>query len=406
MVGATITGDLDLAARDGAVWGAVVEVVGGVEAELEVFAARVEEGVVARVEAVQGGLSVELAGVLRRCVWAAVRDALARLRCQAELPRELPPEFVELARVLAGSGCGPPELVDAWLAGQDVFWNRFALVAERVLADLGLCWEAVKAARLQLSGYLPCLSGLFRDAWEAELADTVGVVEDGRWLAVGRALTGQRVEAAELGYDLGAHHVAVVADVAAAVEALARRSGRQVLMVAAPAGTTWGWLGGRAPMSEDELDAVVTWQRSQGEGAVAFGEPAPGMAGFAASHQQALEAHTIGAASGERVVRFAELRLLVAVLRDREVATGLVERELGPLDQAGERMQELRATLRTYLEHSQSITATAALRRRNRKTIGRQLRDAEQLIHHPISDRSDELLIALRVAEILHGHGW
>jgi hypothetical protein len=78
-----------------------------------------------------------------------------------------------------------------------------------------------------------------------------------------------------------------------------------------------------------------------------------------------------------------------------------IERELGELDRSTERMRELRETLRAYLEHSQSVSATAALRRRDRKTIGRQLRFAEQLIHHRVSERSDELLIALRVAEIL-----
>jgi sugar diacid utilization regulator len=154
-------------------------------------------------------------------------------------------------------------------------------------------------------------------------------------------------------------------------------------------------------MSESELDAVVAWQRSRDEGVVAFGEPATGLTGFAASHQQALEARTIAAATRQRAARFADLRLLVAVLRDRELAESFIERELGELDHASARMHELRATVRTYLEHSQSIAATAALRRRDRKTIGRQLRDAEQLIHHPVGDRSDELLVALRVADVL-----
>jgi hypothetical protein len=59
--------------------------------------------------------------------------------------------------------------------------------------------------------------------------------------------------------------------------------------------------------------------------------------------------------------------------------------------------------VRAYLEHGQNISATAALRRRDRKTIVRQLRAAEQLIQHAVSDRSDELLVAVRIAEILRG---
>jgi hypothetical protein len=64
-------------------------------------------------------------------------------------------------------------------------------------------------------------------------------------------------------------------------------------------------------------------------------------------------------------------------------------------------MGELRETLREYLEHGQSVSATAAVRRRDRKTIERHLRSAELLIHHRASDRCDELLIALRIADIL-----
>jgi hypothetical protein len=84
-----------------------------------------------------------------------------------------------------------------------------------------------------------------------------------------------------------------------------------------------------------------------------------------------------------------------------EIATELHVSHVGELAGPSERMRELRETLHAYLEHSQSVSATAALRRRDRKTIERQLRSAEQMIQHRVSDRSDEVLIALRVAEIL-----
>jgi sugar diacid utilization regulator len=158
-------------------------------------------------------------------------------------------------------------------------------------------------------------------------------------------------------------------------------------------------------MSDTELDDVVAWQRSREDGPVAFGEPAAGIAGFAASHRQAVEARSIAAATGQPAVRFADLRLLAAVLRDGELAKGFVERELGELDQPTERMDELRTTVRAYLENSQSISAAAALRQRDRKTVVRQLRSAERLIHHRVSERSDELLMALRITDILRSRG-
>jgi DNA-binding PucR family transcriptional regulator len=64
-------------------------------------------------------------------------------------------------------------------------------------------------------------------------------------------------------------------------------------------------------------------------------------------------------------------------------------------------MHELRVTLRAYLEHGQRVSAAAALLRHDRKTIQRQLHFAEQLLNHCVRDRSGELLIALRAADIL-----
>jgi hypothetical protein len=336
-------------------------------------------------------------------VSAGVRDALARLRSQAELPQELLPDLIELARLCADSGHEVGGLPDAWLEGEEVFWDRFQVVAERTLADTALCWEVIKAARIRLRGHPARVSSLFGRASEREVARVTGIDGDPRLRAVLRALDGQWVDSGELGYDLAGHHVAVVADVSPVLDAMARRAERQLLRVQAPDGEIWGWLGGRTRISEGDLDALIASQGSA-DARLAFGEPAEGIAGFVVSHHQALEARAVAVATNQHAVRFADLRLLIAVLRDGDLAKGFIERELGELARPSERMRELRETLRAYLEHSQSVSAAAALRRRDRKTIERQLRSAEQLIHHRVSDRSDEVLIALRVAEIL-GNG-
>ena len=385
-----------------AVWAMVADVVDALEAELDVLVTNVEDRVLARVQATNGGPSTAVHHALRRGVSAAMRDALARLRSPTQLPQELLPDLIELARLCAGSGCELHELTDPWLVGQEVFWDRFAVVSERTLEDSALCWEVIKAARMRLRGHAARVSRLFRTACEHEFARDNGVDEDSRLAAVMRALDGQWLEPGELGYDLAGHHIAVVADAFPLLDAAARLTNRQLLQVQAPDGGTWGWLGGRTRISDDDLDALIVSQGSS-EARVAFGEPAEGIAGFAATHHQACEARAIAVATNQSAVRFADFRVLIAVLRDDDLAKGFIERELGDLAGPSERMRELRETLRAYLEHSQSVSATAALRRRDRKTIERQLRSAEQLIHHPVSDRSDEVLIALRVAEIL-GH--
>jgi hypothetical protein len=329
-----------------------------------------------------------------------VRDTVARLRSEGELPQELPPDLLELARLCAESRCELTELADVWLVGQEVFWDGFQMVAERTLEDTALCWDVVKAARIRLRGNTARVSGLFGAACERETARTLGIQADRRLRAVSDALEGYWVDAAELGYDLSSHHMAVVADAPSTLTALARHTERQLLLVKAPNGALWGWLGGSARIADGDLDALVEWQSTR-DGQVAFGEPATGITGFAVTHHQALEARAIAVATGQRAVRFADLRLLIALLRHGDLAEGLIERELGDLDDPSERTRELRETLRAYLEHGQSVSATAAVRRRDRKTIERQLRSSERMINHRVSDRCDELLVALRLADIL-----
>jgi hypothetical protein len=386
----------------GVVWAAVAEVADAVEAELDALVASIEDRILARLQQVNGGPPAELRDALRRGVSAATRDALARLRFQAELPQELPPGLVELARLFADSRWELAGLADAALAGQEVFWDRFQVVAEETLANTAACWEVVKAARMRLTGNPARLTGMFRDACERESARGPGVDEDARLRAVLRALGGEWVDPADLGYDLASHHIALVADATPSLDAAARRTQRQLLSVQAPDGDVWGWLGGSTRLSDEDLDMLASDDSSGGS--LALGEPAEGIVGFAISHHQALEARAVAVAVNQPTVRFGDFRLVIAVLRDGDLAKGFIERELGDLDRPGERMHELRETLRAYLEHSQSVSVTAALRQRDRKTIERQLRSAEQLIHHHVSDRSDEVLIALRVAEILR-HG-
>ena len=392
---------IDVRGNRGAVWAPVAEVVEAVETELDLLVAGVEDRVLARMRAANSEPSpASLHEALRRGVSAAARDALARLRSEAELPQELLPDLIELARVCARSRCELGGLADAWLVGEEVFWDRFHVAAERTLADTALCWDVIKVARMRLKGHPARLSRLFRRAYARESARIAGLNEDPRPGAVLRALDGEWVDAGELGYDLAGHHIALVADASPVVDAMARRTKRQLLRVQAPDGRIWGWLGGRTRISEGELDAMVASPGSS-DVRVALGEPAEGIEGFAASHQQALEASAVADAASQRAVRFADLRLVIAVLRDGELAKGFIERELGELDRPDERMRELRETLRAYLEHSQSVSAAAARRGRDRKTIERQLRAAERLMHHRASDRSEEVLVALRVAEIL-----
>lgn len=378
----------------------LAEVAIRLEADFDLFVSRFEQSLLARIQETRSEPSAALQEALRTGVAAGVRDVLARLRSDGTMPEELPPELVQLARMPPEQRCEWRGLADVWLVGQDVFWDCFGTMAERMLDDTTVCWDVVKAARAHLHGHAARMYELFQLAGKGTLSPATRL--DGSSLAgaVSRALLGVWVDPEELGYDLTNNHVGVVADTASSLDGLVERTGRQLLQLLAPDTGVWGWLGGHTQLSDAAIDDLVTWQRSRG-GFVSFGEPAEGVAGFSTTHTQALEASSIADATGQRVVRYADVRLLSAVLRDNSLAKEFVERELGDLDRSNERMSELRATLRVYLEQGQSVSTTAVLRQRDRKTIQRQLRSAERLIRHYVHDRSGELLIALQAGDIL-----
>jgi hypothetical protein len=137
---------IEMRDNPGEVWALVGDVVDEVEVDLDVLVDSVEDHIMARIQATNGPPSAVLHETLCRGVSAAVRDALALLRSQAEPPQELPPDLIELARLGADSRWELATLADAALAGEEVFWDRFQLVAERTLADTALCWDVIKAA--------------------------------------------------------------------------------------------------------------------------------------------------------------------------------------------------------------------------------------------------------------------
>jgi DNA-binding PucR family transcriptional regulator len=70
--------------------------------------------------------------------------------------------------------------------------------------------------------------------------------------------------------------------------------------------------------------------------------------GFRRSHEQALEAHRIAQATGDPVVRYYDVALLVLVSRDPDAANEFIARELQDLVTPDVSNQRLRETLRVY----------------------------------------------------------
>lgn len=213
-----------------------------------------------------------------------------------------------------------------------------------------------------------------------------------------------------LGYDLEAHHLAVVmwADVSSEVgttslesgaRSLLRRSGATGTLVV-PVGRrrVWAWGSRTGDGGFEVTDADVPDGMRCALGVVGHATD-----GFRSGHQQALEAVRVAELSVRdvRLFRYSDLELVCMATRDLAAARSMVRRELGPLGALDDATTELRETLARYLAEERSLNRSAEALHVARSTVAYRVRRAEELRGAPIEDRRAQLQVALMLAEEL-----
>ncbi|MEU1549855.1 helix-turn-helix domain-containing protein [Nocardia sp. NPDC005745] len=96
-----------------------------------------------------------------------------------------------------------------------------------------------------------------------------------------------------------------------------------------------------------------------------------------------------------------DVDLDVLLLADRQAARQFVARHLGPLASDDPRMNELRTTLRRYLDMRHSLAKVAAVERISRNTVTYRVQQAFTLCGHPTDTSTIKLHAALLVADWL-----
>ncbi len=213
-------------------------------------------------------------------------------------------------------------------------------------------------------------------------------------------LAGEQVDHSELGYDLDAHHLALIAKGEGSPEVmrvLAAKLDRHLLAVCREEEPVWAcWLGGRRPLEAEQalralgeipLDRVF----------VTVGEPGEGLSGWRFSHRQAKAAVPIAERRGQAILRYADVALLASTLRDDLVATSLHQLYLEPLERARDGGKVGRETLRAYFAADRNISSTAAALGVDRRTVTNRIRAIEDLFGRPLKDFATELETALRL---------
>jgi hypothetical protein len=218
---------------------------------------------------------------------------------------------------------------------------------------------------------------------------------------VQRLLAGAPVDASELGYEFEAEHLGVIAMGARAGEAVRALSGglnRELLTVTRSEETVWAWFGGQRMPAISEIERLASGKEAAGV-ALAMGEPERGIEGWRLTHRQAQAAMLVALRRPQRLTRYADVALLAAVLKDRELAKSLVEIYLAPLD--GQKNDAIsRATLRAYFASGCNAATAAAALGVDRHTIQRRLQSIETRLGRLLQTCQAELEVALRLEEL------
>lgn len=184
-----------------------------------------------------------------------------------------------------------------------------------------------------------------RKALEARQDPAVRLIE-----RLKRLLAGEPIDTAEIAYEFGSHHVAMI--IAGRVDAdsirgLGKTLRRRVLVASPTEGITWAWLGGRQELDYKKLRRAIVARKWSADIVVAVGESNHGLSGWRITHRQAQEALTIAALRDPSpVTRYADVAIEAALLPNEFLVDSLRQLYIAPLEIGHDGGLELRRTLR------------------------------------------------------------
>jgi hypothetical protein len=336
---------------------------------------------------------------LKAALAAAVEYRLAVLEAGERRAPAVPEVLLAQARLDARDGVPLDTVLRRYFAGNSHFGDFLVEEAERAEVPSSTLRGLLREQATLGDRLLAAVSA--EHAREAANRPA-GSASERRREMVKSLLAGELVDSSELGYDLDAHHLALMAKGEGAEQLmrdLAGRLDRCLLAVQREEEAKWAcWLGGRSELGAD--DALRALREVSPQGVfVTLGEPGEGLAGWRFSHLQAKAALAIAERRREPVLRYADVAVVASILRDDLVADSLRRIYLEPLAQSRDNGKVARQTLRAYFEAERNISSTAAALGVDRRTVRNRLRAIEGLLGRPLRGSLADLEIALRLED-------
>lgn len=309
---------------------------------------------------------------------------------------DVPPAVLAEARLAARSGVALDTVLRRYLAAGALIGDFIADVADQADVSANVLRRLLRRQAALFDRMLEAIGEEYsREAksWPSSSAER-------RRECVKSLLAGELVDHSQLGYDLDAFHLGVMAKGQGSPEvmrALAARIDRRLLAVCREEEQVWAcWLGGREPVGA-ELAVQALAEIPHDEVCVTIGEPAAGIGGWRLSHRQAKAALPIAERRELPALRYADVALLASMLRDDLVTTSLRQLYLEPLEAGRDGGEVARETLRAYFGAERNVSSTAAVLGVDRRTVSNRIKAIEEIFDRPLRDIATDLETALRL---------
>jgi hypothetical protein len=315
---------------------------------------------------------------------------------------DVPIDLVLEARASARARVPLEALLRTYRIGHAVTWEALIDEVARVVPESADRQTVLRLLSRFTFAYVDLVLPVVTSEYEAERGRQARRSDQRRLDQVLMILNGTVVDAGDLGYDLRAWHLGLIAwgdGAAAAVQQVAEELARPVLCVRTAEGTAWGWIGGRSRPRRD------TWERIRGarlpDGvSVALGTGLRGISGFRRTHRQARDARQVGMALRNRVTRYSDVAVDALALRDPDAARAYVDEMLGALKSA-KNSDVLRDTLEAYLGWGLNASSAAKSLGVNDRTVAYRLKVFEELSGLSLIAQRFEVEAAMRLDRVL-----
>lgn len=335
---------------------------------------------------------------LRTAVAIAIEYSIQVVESSTETPPSIPVPLLAQTRVAARNGISLDVVLRRYFAGYSVLCD-YLIEGAQEEGPGGV--ECIKRRLVAQATVFDRLIAAIGEEYARENQRRPATTEELRTRRVELLLRGDPSEEPDIGYSFDQWHLGLVAtdpSVEGRMREVARQLDFRLLLVRRPDGVLWAWMGGRRRPDPVDLLRLVS-SRGARQAPIALGEPGHGLNGWRLTHRQARAAAPIASRGEKKAVRYSDVALLAAVLRDDLLATSLRALYLTPLSTA-RGGASLRETLRTYIATGGNVSSAAAAMGIKRQTVTNRLRKAEELLEKPIDRCTAELDAALRLREL------